>query len=279
MQAQELALPIVAAAVTLLAPPLMDGLRRKVYAWIQLRVGPPLLQTWYDLAKLFRRRTTMPSTGNWLYYAGPAAALITVLLAAADAASPSLSAVLGGVIGFYMLVEASVALLVLGSLGLTPYTSIGGVRMLAVSGASGLGVLLGLAGYAAISHNPGCLAAFGVPALPAAAALIIAGVVELELPPYNVAEAGPEIAAGPYTEYQGPLLAAALMSSWGRGYALLLAGYTLLAGPLAGIAAALATHAAYSFVAGVTGRPRPLRAVGLAALSVALGAAALALAA
>lgn len=273
-----LILPI-AVAVALLAPPLMDGVRRKVYAAVQMRIGPPLLQTWYDLAKLFRRRTTVPATGNWLYYAAPLASLLCVLAAAAMASYPPLCGLLGGVIGFYLLVESSAILLVLGALGITPYTSIGGVRMLAVSGAAGLGVVMGLAGYAAVTGRLLWIGGVGAAALPAAAALIVAGIVELELPPYNVAEAGPEIAAGPYTEYQGPLLAAALMSSWSRGFTLLYAGYTLLAGPLAGLVAALATHAAYSVVAGVTGRPRPLRAVGLAGLSIAAGAAALALAA
>ena len=72
--------------------PLLRGTIKKMKAAMQTRQGPPLLQGYYDLAKLLRKETERSDTASWVYVAGPrlyfaaalaATTLIPVLLDAA----------------------------------------------------------------------------------------------------------------------------------------------------------------------------------------------------
>ncbi|MEM2020745.1 MAG: NADH-quinone oxidoreductase subunit H [Zestosphaera sp.] len=56
---------LLAAALFALLPPLLDGVERKVKAKIQTRYGPPtVLQTWYDLMKLWVKELKIPTSGE-----------------------------------------------------------------------------------------------------------------------------------------------------------------------------------------------------------------------
>jgi formate hydrogenlyase subunit 4 len=65
----------------LLMPPLLLGVINKVKAWFGGRVGPPLLQPYFDLIKLFRKSMVMSETTTWVFRAAPVVTLVTVLLA------------------------------------------------------------------------------------------------------------------------------------------------------------------------------------------------------
>jgi len=67
--------------VLLVLPPLLIGVINKVKALVAGRVGPPLLQSYYDLAKLLRKDTVTSLTTTWVFVAGPAVTLIAILLA------------------------------------------------------------------------------------------------------------------------------------------------------------------------------------------------------
>lgn len=69
---------LVAAA----APPLLLGVINKVKAGFAGRVGPPLLQPYYDLLKLMRKGSVFSTTTTWVFRAGPVVALATTLFAA-----------------------------------------------------------------------------------------------------------------------------------------------------------------------------------------------------
>ncbi len=69
-------------AVLLILPPLLPGLIAKVKARVAGRVGPPLLQLYFDLAKLSRKGSVISPTTTWVFRAGPVVALVTALLAA-----------------------------------------------------------------------------------------------------------------------------------------------------------------------------------------------------
>jgi formate hydrogenlyase subunit 4 len=71
----------VHVAVALLAPPLLLGVVNKTKALFAGRVGPPLLQAYYDLAKLFRKGSVFSTTTTWVFQAGPVVGLVTGLLA------------------------------------------------------------------------------------------------------------------------------------------------------------------------------------------------------
>ena len=68
----------------LLLPPLIPGLINKVKAVIAGRNGPPVLQLYYDLAKLAHKRAVFSRTITWVFLAGPigtvAAGLVAGLL-------------------------------------------------------------------------------------------------------------------------------------------------------------------------------------------------------
>lgn len=70
----------VVLAVTM--PPLLLGIIGKTKALFAGRVGPPLLQPYYDLIKLFQKGSVFSTTTTWVFRAGPVIGLATGLLAA-----------------------------------------------------------------------------------------------------------------------------------------------------------------------------------------------------
>ena len=55
---------ILRAAFLALLAPLLPGIINKVKAWVAGRRGPPVLQLYYDLARLWRKGTVLSTTGN-----------------------------------------------------------------------------------------------------------------------------------------------------------------------------------------------------------------------
>ena len=65
----------------LFLPPLLLGVIGKTKALFAGRVGPPLLQPYHDLVKLFRKGSVFSETTTWVFRAGPAVGLAVPLLA------------------------------------------------------------------------------------------------------------------------------------------------------------------------------------------------------
>jgi formate hydrogenlyase subunit 4 len=63
------------------APPLLLGVITKVKALFAGRAGPPLLQPYYDLVKLFQKGSVFSATTTWVFRAGPVVGLVTAMLA------------------------------------------------------------------------------------------------------------------------------------------------------------------------------------------------------
>jgi formate hydrogenlyase subunit 4 len=85
-------LAVLQAAGMLAVAPLLKAAIKKMKARLQNRQGPPLLQGYYDLAKLLRKEPVRSETASWVYVAGPrvyfaaavaATTLVPVLIAAA----------------------------------------------------------------------------------------------------------------------------------------------------------------------------------------------------
>lgn len=64
-----------------LAAPLLPGVINRTKAKIAGRSGAPLLQGYYDLAKLLRKEMVLSSTTTWVFLLGPATAVVAPLLA------------------------------------------------------------------------------------------------------------------------------------------------------------------------------------------------------
>ncbi|MBL0313945.1 MAG: NADH-quinone oxidoreductase subunit H [Holophagaceae bacterium] len=66
----------------LLLPPLIPGLINKVKALMAGRSGPPVLQLYYDLAKLSRKQAVFSRTTTWVFLMGPVGTVAVGLVAA-----------------------------------------------------------------------------------------------------------------------------------------------------------------------------------------------------
>jgi formate hydrogenlyase subunit 4 len=142
------AFALVQALGLLALAPLLRGLMKKIEASFQTRQGPPLLQGYYDLAKLLRKEPVRSETSSWVYVAGPriyfatavaATGLLPVLVAAApvEAAGGVLLLVGTLALGRFALATAS---LDTGS----PFGGMGGSREMAIAALAEPALLLGL---------------------------------------------------------------------------------------------------------------------------------------
>ena len=73
---------ILRLSVWLLLAPLLPGIINKVKAWVAGRRGPPVLQLYYDLAKLWRKGVVMSTLASPGFIVGPAVAWVAVIGAA-----------------------------------------------------------------------------------------------------------------------------------------------------------------------------------------------------
>lgn len=62
-------------------PPLLLGIIARTKAVLAGRVGPPVLQPYYDLVKVFRKDSVYSTTTTWVFRAGPVVGLVTGALA------------------------------------------------------------------------------------------------------------------------------------------------------------------------------------------------------
>ncbi|MEI8242658.1 MAG: NADH-quinone oxidoreductase subunit H [bacterium] len=72
---------IIHLVLLLTMPPLLLGVINKTKAFVAGRKGPPLLQAYYDMAKLMRKGMVLSTTTTWVFVAAPVVALVTVIVA------------------------------------------------------------------------------------------------------------------------------------------------------------------------------------------------------
>jgi len=78
-----IALELIARlALWLLLAPLLPGIINKVKAWVAGRRGPPVLQLYYDLARLWRKGVVMSALASPGFIIGPAVAWVALASAA-----------------------------------------------------------------------------------------------------------------------------------------------------------------------------------------------------
>jgi formate hydrogenlyase subunit 4 len=65
----------------LVLPPLFMGIINKTKAWFAGRKGAPVLQPYYDLAKLFRKNTVLSRTTGWVFLLGPVVSIVCIFTA------------------------------------------------------------------------------------------------------------------------------------------------------------------------------------------------------
>jgi formate hydrogenlyase subunit 4 len=145
---RSLAGAVLQAAGLLAVAPLLRGGIKKMKARMQTRKGPPLLQGYYDLAKLLRKETVRSETASWVYVLGPrlyfaAAVAATTLVPVLIAAAPLEGA--GGILGL-------VGILALGRFALaaaaldtgSPFGGMGSSREMTIAALAEPALMLGL---------------------------------------------------------------------------------------------------------------------------------------
>ena len=239
---------VVCLLVTGLAfPLLLDGLRRVVRARVQRRVGPPVTQTFYDIAKLFRVPPILPPESPvfwWVPYAVfSVSALLTLMIPI-----PGVPGLAGsyGMISFVYVLGLATTLTCLGGLVVrNPYSNAGSVRELVIVSVFELFVAASVVGWwvkvgglrlSALSDAMGSPAVYLRPStIFLGLSLFVIAYVEGGYVPFDIAEAETEVMGGPLLEYSGRFYALMLWGSLMKRYALLgLATSVVLVAPIAG---------------------------------------------
>jgi NADH-quinone oxidoreductase subunit H len=208
---------------------LIKGVDRRVAARLQRRVGPPLLQPFFDLIKLSRKETLIPAEASATVFRwAPLAGLSAMVLASAMIPIGGVyepSAQLGDLLVlFYLLAVPAVVLMLAGSASGSPFGAIGFSREMAIMLAYEGPVLLALLSVAIRtglgqghlislslseivqyqqSHGPFLLDPWMWPAVLTFLCFFPANLGVL---PFDIPEAETEVLEGPLLEYSGPSL-------------------------------------------------------------------------
>lgn len=145
---RSLAGAVLQAAGLLAVAPLLRGGIKKMKARMQTRKGPPLLQGYYDLAKLLRKEIVRSETASWVYALGPrlyfaTAVAATTLVPVLVAAAPLEGA--GGILGLVGILALGRFALAVAALDTgSPFGGMGSSREMTIAALAEPALMLGL---------------------------------------------------------------------------------------------------------------------------------------
>jgi len=209
---------------------LYKGIDRKISAHMQGRIGPPIIQPFRDVRKLFSKENIVPENAiTWVFNLAPIAGLIaaiTILLYLPIGGFDPIASGYGDLILIlYLLIIPSLAMVIGGFSSGSPYATVGAQREMAtmiayefplaiiiitfawILGNTGVGLgLENVFSMAVITSYPiwsqvGILGFIG--AIILLFTLVIVTPAELSKIPFDAPEAETEIAGGLFTEYSG----------------------------------------------------------------------------
>jgi formate hydrogenlyase subunit 4 len=218
---------VVNLALAILIAPLLDGLRRKITARLQNRVGPPVMQSWYDVLKLFSKEVIFPESGGILFVMVPVLTLVLSLamfatMSTVTAQSPILD---GGIVFIELVVLSAFTFALAGSASGNPYGVVGGSREVILatvvepSMIASLVSLVMLRGSTTLDYSASGYVAL-IPLLFSGLAYFLCLLAESGRTPFDVAEAESEITGGPLIEFSGPSLGTLKLGQYLRNLAL-----------------------------------------------------------
>ena len=214
---------LLSVVLTVILGLIASWIDRNVTARVQWRVGPPFLQPFYDVIKLFGRETLVPETAKltgfllapMLGLAGTMVASFILWYVAITGESG-----FGGdlVVVIYLLVIPSLALIIGGAASGSPHSVTGASREMKLMLGYELALLLAVTSVLVRQpqatftlsdlHQAGGLSlAGGVSGVLAFIVALFCTQAKLGYVPFDLAEADTEIMSGPYVEYSGPPLA------------------------------------------------------------------------
>ena len=201
---------------------LLNGLDRKVYSKMQQRIGPPILQPFYDFMKLMGKETIIPYEANKPVFLGAPivgfVALVTIMLFLPQFGFSAFGGNADMIVIIYLLTIPAAAIIIGGAASGSPYAGVGISRemvsvisfelplvmvLLAIGKkAGGDGVtfsMKAISDYQAANGAMICQWSM----IPAALAMLLVVPCEVGCHPFDVAEAETEICEGPLVEYSG----------------------------------------------------------------------------
>ena len=220
---------------------LMAGIDRKLVARMQRRVGPPILQPWYDFVKCCAKETIIPRCAKKAIfigapYLGLACLIVIALFIPVGSYGSAFTAGADLVVILYLLTIAGVTLIIGASSTGSPYAGVGLSREMVamisyelpfvlvllavgrVAGAdSGLGCTFSLSTIAAYQAANGPLIAHWA-LIPAVIAMLLVVPREVGSHPFDIAEAETEICEGALAEYSGHPLGVFRLSHYVKMY-------------------------------------------------------------
>ncbi|MBI4835516.1 MAG: NADH-quinone oxidoreductase subunit H [Planctomycetes bacterium] len=210
---------ILIAIASILAVPIIGGLLRgfdrKMTARMQSRIGPPILQPFYDVIKLWNKEKNITHKNQLIWAYGYFGFIITSILVFALGRDILMM--------LFVLVLAGVCL-VLGALSIkSPYSHLGGNReLIQMLAYEPMLFLIALAVFLSTgSFNVNVIIASGTPliySLPLAfIAMVIVMVIKMRKSPFDISlshHAHQEIVRGPVTEFSGKYLALIELAEW-----------------------------------------------------------------
>jgi len=204
---------------------LLAGIDRKMVARMQKRIGPPILQPFYDFMKLMGKETIIPhNAAKKVYLAAPVVGFVSLVVTALLIpifGFTAFSGVADIIVILYLLTIPAVSIIIGGAASGSPYAGVGISRemvamvsyelpfviiLLAVAKKVGLetgeGITFSLAAITQYQIASGALITKWA-LIPAALAMLLVIPCEVGSQPFDVAEAETEICEGPLVEYSG----------------------------------------------------------------------------
>ncbi len=206
---------------------LLAGIDRKLVARMQKRVGPPILQPFYDFFKLCGKKTIVPAAANkTVFLVAPllglaALVVLQLFIPVFQFQIPAFSNVADVIVILYLLLIPAVSIILGGASTGSPYAGVGLSREMvtvlacelplvlvllavgkAVGNAIGTGICFSMKQIVAFQLQNGSLIA-KASLIPAAIAFLLVIPGETGNHPFDAAEAETEICEGMLAEYSG----------------------------------------------------------------------------
>lgn len=213
----DILIAVINVLVFLALAPLFEGVVRKLYAKVQSRQGPPIIQPYYDLLKLLGKETL--SAGNWAFRIAPMMALASIITAVSLMPlgyTPGFLTQYGDIITvIYLLTLGGVSVLLGALSSKNTYAMVGASRemvtMIMVEPVLAMTFILGalkaksLAIDASMASSLNGVYGFSMVLMLVVFLMALQAFVARQ--PFDIAEAEVEIMEGPFIEYSGPGLA------------------------------------------------------------------------
>ncbi len=208
---------VINVVIFLALAPLFEGVVRKLYAKVQSRMGPPVVQPYYDLLKLLGKETL--SAGNWAFRIAPMMALASIITAVSLMPLGYRAGFLtqyGDIITIIYLLTLGGVSVLLGALSSkNTYAMVGASRemvtMIMVEPVLAMTFILGALKAKSLAIDASLASSlngsYGVSMVLMLVVFLMALQAFVARQPFDIAEAEVEIMEGPFIEYSGPGLA------------------------------------------------------------------------